>query len=281
MESMKIELPGKNLDLSAGPLVMGILNVTPDSFSDGGKFVTGETIKAHAATMVAAGADLLDIGGESSRPFADLVSLEDELARVIPAITAIRQDHQIPISIDTYKAEVARQALAAGADIVNDISALRFDPEMVRVLEETGVPVIIMHMQGSPRDMQISPTYSDVVAETKSFFEERLTWLSEHGIGRDRVIVDPGIGFGKNIDHNLSILKHAASYRDLGCPVLIGHSRKSFIGRILGNNMDNRDLATASITALMASQGIDIIRVHDVPANMQALKMAQAITTAL
>jgi len=261
-------------------LVMGILNVTPDSFSDGGCFLDEAAIAGQVATMVAAGADIIDVGGESTRPFAEPVSIPDELARVLPAIRLIRQHSPIPVSIDTTKAEVARQALATGADIINDISALRFDPEMIGLVRETEVPVIIMHMQGTPSDMQLAPRYDDVVAEIKDFFRERLAWAEANGVSGERFIIDPGIGFGKTVAHNLTILKRAVEFSELGCPVLIGHSRKSFIGKLLGLEVDERDVATAAVSALCVQKGVSILRVHDVEKTVQAVRLAEAINRA-
>ena len=260
------------------PLVMGILNVTPDSFSDGGRYRDRASMRAQVRRMLAEGADIIDVGGESTRPFAEPVGMEEELARVLPAIEVIRgESAEIAVSIDTTKAEVARQALAAGATMVNDISALQHDPEMAGVVRDYDGPVIIMHMQGTPGDMQINPRYSDVVAEIRDFFSERLDWLEGQGIGRDRVIVDPGIGFGKTLDHNLAILGQVESFRDLGCPVLIGHSRKSFLEKLLGLGVERRDCPTAVISALCALQGADILRVHDVGLTRQALVLTNAL----
>jgi dihydropteroate synthase len=259
---------------------MGILNVTPDSFSDGGRFVTGETIAAQVEEMVGAGADIIDVGGESTRPFAEPVSVEEELNRVLPAIKIIRKNHTIPVSIDTTKAEVAAKALQAGADIINDISALRFDPAMIDLLRETDVPVIIMHMLGTPTDMQVNPVYGDVVGEIKEFFSKRLLWAKAQGVERGRFIIDPGIGFGKTVDHNLTILKRTSEFNELGCPVLIGHSRKSFIGKLLGSEVTDRDGATAAISAICATKGVAILRVHDVEKTVQAVRLAEAISQA-
>ncbi|MEN8199530.1 MAG: dihydropteroate synthase [Thermodesulfobacteriota bacterium] len=261
--------------------IMGILNVTPDSFSDGGHFDSEASACSQAEALLVSGADILDVGGESTRPYADPVSEEEELGRVIPAIRAIRSRHSIPISIDTTKAAVARKALDAGADIVNDISALRKDPAMIDLLQETSVPVIIMHMQGTPGDMQLKPHYEDVVAEVKAFFRERLAWLEGHGVARERVTLDPGIGFGKTLTHNLSLLKHLADFKELGCPLLLGHSRKRFIEDITGLAVEERDMATAVVSALAAGSGVDVIRVHDVAATRQALQLQHAVSEAL
>lgn len=256
---------------------MGILNVTPDSFSDGGQFVTQDTILDQTEIMIESGADIIDIGGESTRPFAEPVSETDELARVIPAIQAIRSRHTIPISIDTTKAHVAAKALEAGADIINDISAFRFDPGMADVAKEHSVPVIIMHMQGTPGDMQVDPIYDNVIEETIDFFQERVAWLEENGIARTQVIIDPGIGFGKTLTHNLTIISNIEKYLSLKCPVLVGHSRKSFIEKVLGNEVDDRDNATAILSGFLAQKGVSILRVHNVKANFEALRLIQAL----
>lgn len=259
---------------------MGVINVTPDSFSDGGRYSTLESAVAQADSLVAAGADLLDVGGESTRPFAQPVSEEEELSRVIPAILAIRRKYSLPISIDTSKAEVARQALKAGADMINDVTALRHDPAMIDLVRTTEVPVVIMHMQGTPGDMQVEPVYQDVVAEILDFFRERLDWLGGQGVDRRRIILDPGIGFGKSLVHNLLILKNLSVFSILGNPVLLGHSRKRFLGDIVGRQPEERDLATAVVSALAVRQGVSIVRVHDVASSRQAIQIAEAIAAA-
>lgn len=256
---------------------MGIINVTPDSFSDGGRYRTQEGAVAQADALVAAGADLLDVGGESTRPSAEPVSEEEELRRVIPAILAIRRKYSLPISIDTSKAEVARQALAAGADMINDVSALRQDPAMIDLVRASTVPVVIMHMQGTPRDMQVKPHYQDVVVEVIAFFRERLSWLQGQGVDCRRIILDPGVGFGKTLAHNLIILKNLSALAVLGQPILLGHSRKRFLGDITGREVAERDLATAVVSALAVMQGVSIVRVHDVFASRQAIQVAEAI----
>ncbi len=265
-----------------GVRIMGVLNVTPDSFSDGGLFADSASAISQADKLIAEGADILDIGGESTRPFADRVDTEEEIRRVIPVIKAVRSKYTIPISIDTTKAVVAREALKTGATIINDVSALRRDPEMVTLVRETSVPVIIMHMQGTPADMQLRPDYNDVIQEIVTFFRERIARITEEGISRDRLIVDPGIGFGKTLQHNLSILKHLDELASLGLPVLLGHSRKRFLGDIAGlPDEGERDLATAVVTGLSAHKSIAMVRVHDVAATRQALKIAEAIQSAV
>jgi dihydropteroate synthase len=261
--------------------IMGILNVTPDSFSDGGKFADFQAAITQADDLICAGADILDVGGESTRPFAEPVSTEEELRRVIPVIEAVRHKHKIPISIDTTKAAVAREALKAGADIINDVSALNKDPEMITVVQQTSVPVIIMHMQGTPTDMQVKPVYSDVITEIIDFFTERIDWITSNGIDRKRLIIDPGIGFGKTLQHNLSILKHLEKFSALNLPLLLGHSRKRFLGAITGIPAEQeRDLATAVVAALCATKNIAIVRVHNVAATRQALLVAEALRSA-
>ena len=255
--------------------------MTPDSFSDGGKFSNFETAIIQAEILIGAGADILDVGGESTRPFAEPVSTEEELRRILPVIKAVRKKHNIPISIDTTKAAVAREALEAGADIINDISALKKDPEMITVARQTSVPIIIMHMQGTPSDMQVKPVYGDVVKEIIEFFKERIDWITGEGIDRNRLIIDPGIGFGKTLQHNLSILKHLEEFSSLNLPLLLGHSRKRFLGDIAGIPAgQKRDLATAVVAALCTAKNIAIVRVHDVAATRQALLVAEAIRSA-
>lgn len=262
---------------STATRIMGIINVTPDSFSDGGFCFGVERAVAQADAMVEAGADLLDVGGESTRPFAQAVSEEEELHRVVPAILAIRKKYSLPISIDTSKAEVARQALLAGADMINDISALRNDPAMIDLVRATDVPVVIMHMQGTPENMQVKPQYQDVVEEILDFFRERLLWLGEQGVHCGRIILDPGIGFGKSLTHNLAILKNLSAFSVLGRPILLGHSRKGFLGDLTGKQVLERDLGTAVVSALAVEHGVSIVRVHDVAASKQAIQISEAI----
>lgn len=260
--------------------IMGILNVTPDSFSDGGHHFSLHSALNQADRMVEEGADILDIGGESTRPFAEPVSTEEELERVIPVIAGIRKKHNIPICIDTTKAKVAQEALAAGADLINDISALQKDPAMLELVQSTSVPVIIMHMKGTPDTMQVNPEYNDVVEEILDFFKERLEYLKSNGVDLNRITIDPGIGFGKTLDHNLTLLKNLNRLATLGRPVLLGHSRKRFIEDVTGRKTEQRDLATAVISALATSQQVEMVRVHNVSANHDAIKIAQAIRSA-
>ncbi len=260
---------------------MGIINVTPDSFADSGQFFDHDAAIRQARALAAAGADILDIGGESTRPYADAVSLEEELRRVLPVIEAIRAEIPLPISIDTYKTQVARAALAAGADAINDISALRFDPEMVHLAKEARVPVVLMHMQGTPKDMQVNPRYDDLLGEIKAFFRERLDFALSQGLPREMLILDPGIGFGKTFDHSLEILNNLHIFLDLGCPLLVGPSRKAFIGHLLGVPAgEGRDIGTLATLAMAVLNGARIVRVHNVAYARQFLTVLDAIREA-
>ncbi len=260
------------------PLIMGVLNITPDSFTDGGLFFDYAAALAQARALVAAGADLLDIGGESTRPFADPVPLSEELRRVVPVIEALAPEITIPISIDTYKAEVARAALDAGAAVINDISALRFDPGMAALAAAYQAPVILMHMQGTPRDMQRQPHYDDLMGEIKAFFRERLDFALSQGIPQDLLVLDPGIGFGKTGEHNLEILNRLDEFLDLGYPLLIGPSRKAFIGRITGQPAgEERDIGTLAALAVSVLRGARLVRTHNVAYARQFLAVLAAI----
>ena len=275
---MLIKTPSHTLDLSTRVHVMGILNVTPDSFSDGGNLCSEKDLLSQAEKMVSEGADILDIGGESTRPYAEAVDQDEELQRVIPAISAIKKNFSTPISIDTAKAEVARQALSAGADIINDISAFQNDAEMIHVAVASGAPVIIMHMQGTPRTMQVNPSYDDVIGEIRDHLAERIQWAEEKGLPRKKIIVDPGIGFGKTVGHNLTIIKNLSAFSSLDCPILVGHSRKAFIGALLDiKDPSSRDDATSVLSALCVKSGVSILRVHDVGKTVQAVKLAEAL----
>ncbi len=272
------------LGLGKRTLVMGILNVTPDSFSDGGKFFTLESALERARQLIREGADIIDIGGESTRPGAEPVPEEEELRRVVPVIRAIREESAVPISIDTYKATVAEAALDAGANIVNDISALRFDPQMVKVVARARVPVVLMHMLGEPRTMQQNPVYTDVVREIKEFLGERIAFARAHGI--EKIIIDPGIGFGKTVAHNLEILRRLSELKELGCPILIGTSRKSFIGKLGGTEehplpVQERLEGTIASNVIAVLNGAQIVRVHDVAATKKALAIVDAVCYAV
>jgi len=258
-------------------LVMGILNTTPDSFYDGGKYTSVDAAVARARKLIAEGADIIDVGGESSRPGAAPVPAEVELSRVVPVIEQIRGESDVAISVDTTKSVVARAALAAGADIVNDISALRFDPEMASVIADTGAYVVLMHMQGTPRTMQENPTYTDPVAEIKTFLANRIAAAIHAGIDEARIILDPGIGFGKCLKHNLAILRRISEFKELGVPILIGLSRKSFLGEILGVPTEDRLIGTVAANAVAIRNGADIIRVHDVKEGKQTAQVARRL----
>ena len=255
---------------------MGVLNVTPDSFSDGGRFLDVGQAVAHALKMEEEQADIIDIGGESSRPGADPVSEEEECRRVIPVIEGIRKISDILISIDTVKAGVARAALQAGADWINDISGLRNDSDMVQVAAEWQCPVIIMHMQNTPKTMQINPYYNDVVKEIAQFFRERLKALASQGI--NKCILDPGIGFGKRLEDNIALIKHIGTFKQLGYPILLGSSRKSFLGTITGRDVSQRLAATLSVNLMALQNNVDIVRVHCVAEHRDMIKIFNLFT---
>jgi dihydropteroate synthase len=256
--------------------LMGIVNVTPDSFSDGGLFLDPERAIAHAGRLVAEGADLLDIGGESTRPGARAVSAEEELERVGPVLDGLRGTG-VPISIDTSKLPVAEAALDAGAEIVNDVTALRSEPELAALCAERGCVLVLMHMQGTPRTMQENPTYDDVVDEVKAFLAERSEFATSEGVDQERIWIDPGIGFGKTVDHNLELLRRLGELRDLGRPIVIGASRKSFIGKLTGREVHERLGGTIAANVLALLGGASVFRVHEVLELRQALDVAAAI----
>ncbi len=260
---------------------MGVLNVTPDSFSDAGRFVNQDAAFGHAVRMVEEGAEILDIGGESSRPGSEPVPLEEELLRVIPVIRRIRARFpEVLLSIDTYKAETARQALEAGADIINDISALRADPEMIEVLKDSTAGIILMHMRGIPKTMQIDPHYQDVVNEVIEFLRQRRDELVRCGVDPARIAIDPGYGFGKRVRHNMELVRHLGRFSQLGQPIVVGISRKSTIAHLLGDpklQSEERMWPTVALTSLLREQGAHIFRVHDVRPNLEALRMTEAI----
>ena len=268
---------GKTLALGGRTHVMGILNVTPDSFSDGGCYLDVQRAVAHTKLMVEAGATLVDIGGESSRPGASPVSVDEELARVIPVIRAIVDTVDVLISVDTYKAEVARQALKTGAHLVNDITALHCDTAMASVVASMEAGLILMHMKGTPRTMQQSPQYDDVVSEVCTSLQESIEIAEAQGVAAERIIIDPGIGFGKTTEHNLELLKRLAEFRALNKPLLVGTSRKSFIGNVLGLPVTERVEGTAATVCWAIAHGADIVRVHDVNANVRAALMTDAL----
>jgi len=255
---------------------MGVINTTPDSFSDGGKFDSAEKAFEHAQQLIADGADILDIGGESTRPGSRQVGLEEELDRTIPLIKSIREISQIPISIDTNKPGVMQSAVAAGASMINSIWALRID-DSLEIAADLGVPVCLMHMQGSPETMQKDPSYQDVVSEVRDFLSQRIEAAVAAGIALENIIIDPGFGFGKTIEHNLLLLKSLARFRELGVAVLAGLSRKSMIGMLLDKPVDQRLYGSLSMAVMAAMLGADILRVHDVAQTVDALTMVKAL----
>ncbi len=276
------QLPNGTLDLSIQGEIMGILNVTPDSFSDGGELPTIEIAVARAQEMVAEGARIIDIGGESTRPGAKEVSIDEEIARTTPVIAALKQalPADIALSIDTRKAAVAEAAIDAGAHIVNDVSGFTFDPEMLKLCACSSVGIVLMHMQGTPETMQNAPSYSDVLDEVRTFFATQLATCQTAGIAADRIVFDPGIGFGKSNAHNLALLKDIATLAPAGRPILLGVSRKSFIAKTLGDrSIPQRLAATVAITALARHAGIPLHRVHDVRENHDAIRMTEAIAS--
>jgi len=257
---------------------MGILNVTPDSFSDGGRHFDKASAIRRAYEMVEEGADIIDVGGESTRPGSEPVPLQEEIDRTIPVIEEISKKIKVPVSIDTYKAEVARRALDAGASIVNDISGLRFDPEMPKVVSQYKVPVVIMHIKGTPNDMQANPIYEALIPEITDYFRESIRLAVESGITEDKIIIDPGIGFGKTFDHNLEIIKNLREFTLLEKPLLVGVSRKAFIGKILGDApVSERLEGSEAAAAISILNGANIIRVHDVKEMKKVALVADAI----
>ena len=276
-KEFRLKWGNKSLNLGKKTLIMGVLNVTPDSFSDGGHFFSRKKAVEQARAMEADGADIIDIGGESTRPYSEKVSLDQELERVIPVIEELGKTVKIPVSIDTYKAKVAESAIKAGASIINDISALRFDREMVTVARESGVPVILMHMKGTPGDMQNSPVYDNLMGEIKSFFREAIEKAEAEGIAKNMLVLDPGIGFGKSFDHNLQIIRDLRELYELGLPLLLGSSRKAFIGNILDKSPEERDTGTMATVAAGIMNGAHIVRVHNVKMAVETVKVMDAI----
>jgi len=275
---MSLSSNWKNIHIPYAPtLIMGILNVTTDSFSDGGLFFDMGIAINHALEMEAAGADIIDIGGESTRPGAEPVLLEDELNRVIPVIEAIRSESDVCVSIDTYKADVAEKAITAGANIVNDISGLQFDESMANVVKNNNVPVVIMHIKGTPREMQKDPHYDDLMQEIVAYFQERVEFCRQRGIKKGNIILDPGIGFGKRSQDNFELLRELKQIADLGYPVLSGPSRKSFIGFTLDLPVDERVEGTAAAVTASILNGAKIVRVHDVQEMKRVVTIADNI----
>lgn len=288
MTKHHLKWQGHQLELGTQTRIMGILNITPDSFSDGGRFFNGDTALDHAEQMVAAGADIIDIGGESSRPFSKPVSISEECRRVLPVIEKLAARLDVPISIDTTKAEVARQAILAGASIINDISSLRTDPELAVIAAQNDVLLILMHMKGVPADMQVAPSYEDLLGEILGFLKEAVARAETSGIDRTRLLIDPGIGFGKTVAHNLCLINQLPEFHRLGLPLLVGTSRKAFIRKVLGRGREGElppahpliETGTQASIAAAAINGAHIVRVHDVPGTAATLKIADAIRNA-
>ncbi len=278
MKQYRLNFNGHLVNFSSlHPLLMGILNVTPDSFFNGGKYDKKRDAIQKGLQMEEEGADIIDVGGESTRPGAQPVSEEEEKRRILPVIEKLSRRVGIPISVDTYKAGVARSALEAGASMVNDISAMRFDPEMVHVLRDSKVPVCLMHMQGEPRNMQENPSYENVVEDVCCFLRERVDFAQRNGIKKERVVVDPGIGFGKRLMDNYEIIRRLGELSSLGCPILIGPSRKSFIGKILDLPPAERLEGTVAAVAMSIQNGAHIVRVHDVKEIRRACRIADLL----
>ncbi|MCP4353098.1 MAG: dihydropteroate synthase [Desulfobacterales bacterium] len=283
MKTYKISWANQTLELGKRTLVMGVLNVTPDSFSDGGIFFKCDDAVAHGEKMAMEGADIIDIGGESSRPFSEKISVEEELKRTLPVIEKLSSRVSVPISIDTTKAAVAKQAIQAGASVINDISSLRFDPDMAGIAAEYNVPVILMHMKGTPENMQVSPEYDDLIGEIREFFENTVENAEKSGIPRSMIIIDPGIGFGKTVEHNLLLIKHLREFQHLDLPILAGTSRKAFIRKILGQSSEpdplssTAEVGTQASVAAAALSGAHIVRVHNVANTCATLKIIDAI----
>jgi dihydropteroate synthase len=256
--------------------IMGVLNVTPDSFFDGGQFDAPETARHHVQTMVQDGADWIDVGAESSRPGAQAIGLDEELRRLMPVLEAL-SELDVPISVDTYRAETGRRALAAGASMINDITALQGDPAMADVVAEAQCKCVLMHMRGTPESMQNAPNYDDVIAEINAFFEERMAYAIAAGIQEENIWLDPGFGFGKTVEHNLEILRRLDEFTPLGRPLLVGTSNKSTIGTVLNAEVEERGAGTAATVAIAIAHGATAVRVHDVKAMAQVARMTDAI----
>ena len=286
MKNYSVSCGKYTLELGNSPAIMGILNVTPDSFSDGGKYTQCDTAFRHALRMVKDGASIIDVGGESTRPFADNVTPEEEANRVLPVIKKLAETVSVPISIDTMKACVAQKAIEAGASIINDVSAMCFDSEMVNVAVKYNVPVILMHMRGIPGTMQISPDYENVVKDVKKFLGKAIQKAVDSGISMDKIIIDPGIGFGKTVKHNLLLIKELKTFQTLGVPILMGTSRKSFIRTIIKNHVESEtitpfqiEIGTQATVATSILNGADIVRVHDVANTFNTVKIINAINS--
>lgn len=270
-------LRSRSLAFSHRPMLMGVINVTPDSFSDGGQCLDPAEAIEHGLRLADQGADMLDVGGESTRPYSTRVAAAEELRRVVAVVQALCERTRVPVSIDTSKAVVAAEAIAAGAEIINDVTGLEGDPGMLGVARETGAGVCIMHMQGTPQNMQDNPRYIDVVEDIFGYLRDRRDTLLAHGLDGHRICLDPGVGFGKTHEHNLTLLAHCGRFHELNCPLLVGHSRKGFIGKVLGDKQADRTAGTIGIALALARQGVQVIRVHDVLPVRQALLLFDAV----
>lgn len=282
------QLRTRRIELPRRPLLMGIVNCTPDSFSDGGQFFSAQSAIDRARRLLDEGADIIDIGGESTRPYSTPVDADEELRRVMPVVAALCANARMGatgsasagspiVSIDTSKARVAREAVAAGCEIVNDVTALAGDPDMLTVARDSQAGLCVMHMQGTPQTMQDNPTYADIVAEILEFLRQRRDALVSAGIDLTRICLDPGVGFGKTHQHNITLAANCWRFHELGCPVLVGHSRKGFIGKVLGDAALDRSAGTLGVSLALAAQGIQILRVHDIAATRQALALFEAV----
>jgi dihydropteroate synthase len=271
------QLRTRRMEFSRRPAIMGVVNVTPDSFSDGGRFYSTEAAIEYGLRLASQGADILDVGGESTRPYSHPVAADEELRRVVPVVSALAKQTSAVVSIDTSKAVVARAAIAAGAEIINDVTALAGDPEMLAAARETAAGVCAMHMQGTPQTMQDEPKYADVVAEVRAYLADRRRAIVAAGIASERIALDPGIGFGKTHAHNLTLLANCYRFHELGAPLLLGPSRKGFIAKVIGDKQADRTAGTIGVALALASQGVQVVRVHDVEPVRQALLLFEAV----
>lgn len=280
MREYTVFAQGRSIPIRGCPLVMGIVNVTPDSFSDGGRFATVDQAVAQALALVEQGADMLDLGAESTRPGATPVGEQEEMDRLLPVLREVAKRTSIPLSVDTMKSRVAQAALDAGASIINDVTAMRFDTGMASVVGRAGAGVVLMHMQGMPMTMQEAPRYDSVVHDIGEFFNERIEAAGRAGIAKSHIVLDPGFGFGKLQAHNMELLNHLPLFDRFGCPVMVGLSRKSFVGKIIGRPVQDREWGTAAAVALAVDRGAAIIRVHDVANMKDVVKVAAAVHAA-
>lgn len=271
---------GRPIPIHGCPLIMGIVNITPDSFSDGGRYLAADRAVAQALALVDQGADILDLGAESTRPGASPVCEQEEMDRLLPVLSEVVKRTAVSVSVDTMKSRVARAALDAGASIINDVTAMRFDPEMAQVVATYGAGVVLMHMQGTPVTMQESPHYDNVVSEVGAFFEERIDAAERAGIAKSHIVLDPGFGFGKLQMHNLELLNRLSAFSRFNCPLLVGLSRKAFLGKIIDRPVQDREWGTAAAVAIAVDRGAAIIRVHDVASMKDVVKVAAAVRSA-